>query len=654
MRGAYPPMTAPQGQPVSATLPGESEAASEKERIAYRDIYALFAKQAYEAASLRIREFERRYPQSGVLPQLNNIQGLIHLFNKQPMKAQHLFNKALQSNKDRRFRQFVLFNLGAALVETQSYVEALKALDEINPEVLDGATQIKFYYLRGLLKQRLNSPNEAILALLLGSRLLPPWDPANPPTEETKAPNQKLYEAEAELSLRQISDYSTLESFYRDNQSSTLAPQLLGRLAKVATETNRAAMAEVYVKTLLSQYPDTPQATQARELESTITKLTNVSGRTVGVLLPLTGKFSRFGTQCRQGVELGFGKNDTLVFEDSGDTPEQAIKALDSLVLDKKAVAVIGPLLSKGVEQVTARAQSLGVPLISLAQQAGVVGDYVFRATNTPAQQVDAIATYAVKELGLKKFAILYPKGKFGQEYADAFWDKIESLDGEIVGVEAYPSSETDFRSAVDKLAGLFYSDARYRELNDLAKKRQDAKITKRTRKTEELFALKPLVDFDAVFIPDEGRTVGQALPFFHYRDIDSAKFLGISAWNTPTLNEKLAAQGFETYFVDTFALDSPPVDYREFLAKYQQAYDSRPSAMEALAFDVGAMTASILRRNEGDLSRSQMRELLADTKNFPGATGRMSYLNGEFTRPLKVLSLTKHGITEVKKTSSR
>lgn len=153
---------------------------------------------------------------------------------------------------------------------------------------------------------------------------------------------------------------------------------------------------------------------------------------------------------------------------------------------------MIGPLLSKGMKQSTTRAQDLGVPLISLAQQKGATGEYVFRASVTPKQQVQEIARYATEQLGIKKFAIVYPKGKYGQEYADSFWDAVETSSAEVVGVESYPPQETDFRSVVDKLSGLFYPDARYRELGELARKRKEANVTKRTRKTEEFFALKP------------------------------------------------------------------------------------------------------------------------------------------------------------------
>src|SRR5207302_1342997 len=147
-----------------------------------------------------------------------------------------------------------------------------------------------------------------------------------------------------------------------------------------------------------------------------------------------------FGTKSLQGIELAFrifnsaepDSRITLVIEDTTDDPDQAIRALTKLVTKDHVIAVIGPLLSKGIDQITLRAQELGVPLISLSRHPGVQGDYVFQAGLTLRMQAREIARYAIETLGMKNFAIMSPKDKVGDETSRYFWDDIESLGGRI------------------------------------------------------------------------------------------------------------------------------------------------------------------------------------------------------------------------------
>src|SRR5262249_41889348 len=149
---------------------------------------------------------------------------------------------------------------------------------------------------------------------------------------------------------------------------------------------------------------------------------------------------------------------------------------------------------------------------------------------------------HAVQQLGIHKFAMIYPRDKVGEEISQYFWDEVEGMGAQVVGAETYAPGETDFRQAVDKLSGLYYSEARQRELDELAKKREQDKIKKRTRKTEAYFNLRPITDYEAVFIPDEPKVAGQIIPTFAYRDVDHVKFLGTSAWNSPEFPSRVQA----------------------------------------------------------------------------------------------------------------
>ena len=56
------------------------------------------------------------------------------------------------------------------------------------------------------------------------------------------------------------------------------------------------------------------------------------------------------------------------------------------------------------------------IPIITLSQQDNIpeVGDFVFRNFLTPRMQVSALVSYAINNLLVDRFAILYPREKYG------------------------------------------------------------------------------------------------------------------------------------------------------------------------------------------------------------------------------------------------
>jgi len=336
------------------------------------------------------------------------------------------------------------------------------------------------------------------------------------------------------------------------------------------------------------------------------------------------------------------------VIEDSGDDTDQTIAALERLANQYHVIAVIGPLLSRGIDQVTQRAQEIGIPLISLARasSAATSGNFVFQAGITLQMQAAQIAKYAVQKLGVTSFAEVYPREKIGVETANYFWDAISSLGGRMVGAESYTPGETDFRQVVDKLSGLYYTEARQKELDELAKEREKLHIRHRTRRTEQYFSLKPMVDYQAVFIPEETKATGQIIPTFAYRDVDSVKFLGTSAWNSDDLVSRAQKYAEGALFTDAFFADSPDLESHRFLDSFRATFNADPTSKEAIAFDAARIVEQALEK--GPSTRNDLKDKLEDVKDFQGVTGKISYTKGLFARDLKILTIHDGKIVEV------
>jgi branched-chain amino acid transport system substrate-binding protein len=653
--------TAVAGPITPGGAPGVSgESVSPAEEADYKDAYAAYSRGAYDQALTKLQGFTQSYPESTLSPQVENLQGLSYLLTKNPALAATHFKRALQESRSNpSFGQYLRYNLADAQFEAGQIETAQKTTDDIQVESMDKENRIKVHYLRARIDTKRGAHLESAREALTAGKLLMP---------SSGRDTRNAVSALLEQNLKAITDLAATEELFHAFEDSTLADQVLFRLGSqelLIPETKDKG--EAHLKSLMTRYPESVYYAQAAELthsspiiptEAGIPAVARdtgpVDGNAVGVLLPMKGKFAKFGARTLQGIELAFrifnnaepDSKITLVVEDSGEEADTTVRALNKLVTQHHVSAVIGPLLSKGIDQVTQRAEELGVPLISLSRHSGVQSDYIFQAGLTLKLQAREIARYATRKLGIKRFAIVYPRDKIGEESVQRFWDAVEAFGGTVTGVESYNSGETDFRQAVDRLSGLYFTDARSKEIESLARERETNKIKKRTRKTEKYYSLPPVVDYEAVFIPEEPKVAGQIIPTFAYRDVDHIKFLGTSAWNSPELPARAQNYAESAFFLDAFFPESQSPVTRKYVDRYKNTFNMDPSAMDALAYDAAHILETVMAKNPG-ASRGELRDKLKDIKNFPGVTGRITFQDGQFSRELKILTAKQGKIVE-------
>lgn len=616
-----------------------------REGTDYKAAYQAFTSAQYESAIQKLTAFEKRYPRSSQIAQARNLRGMSYLLSRRPQAAIQDFKNAYKSSNQASFRQYVLYNLASAEYESGNLDAGKTTLSQIQMDYIDRETQVKIHSLKSRILLKGNQFGEAAKEILELSMLLDETQPRN------------LFVTQLDQALQGMSDADALSGLFESYSNSPLADQVLFRLTQVEVQQGRIGPGEAHIQTFLERFAQSPKMNDVLDLQRTMRSQAQVSGLSVGALLPLSGKFAKYGQKSLQGIQLALGifnpdqqdSRITLVVEDAGDTPESAIRALNNLVFNHKVVGVIGPLTSKGIDQVAQRAQELGVPLISLAQQVPTSGNLDFFVPSALTAQVQAaeMARYAIEKLGLKKFAILHPKDKFGQQYSNAFWDAVENMGGKIVGVEGYVPNETDFRQPIDRMSGLYYQDARLREAQELTKVREEQQIKKKTRKNEKLFDLGPIVDYEAVYIPDEPKVIGQVLPTFAFRDVRGVKYLGSATWHSPELISR--AQNFAegSFFVDAWVPESGDPNIQRFLARYKSTYGSDPGMMEALAFDAAEIIQTVLARFPVN-SRSELRDKIRGIQNHAGVTGRISYHDGQLGRNLAVLTVRNGLMSQV------
>ena len=633
-------------------------AAAPVDSVQFKDIQTAFSQGRLAETEKKAEEFERAFTKSDFLAQVQNLNGLCKLQKRDWKGAISEFQKSVNLTPvTSPILPYLKYNLANAKFEAGEFEDAQQLLKTIDATQLDRDNQIKVYYLRARNDFSRKAYYDSARNCIQSAKL----------THSTLAQEQKnALTALFDRSLSLLTQSASLQELAVLAEESSLADRILLRLGKSELSEGKKDLAKKHFQMILSQYPDSTVYAEARALlsdETTGTPAisptpesvdTEVDSKKIGILLPLSGKFARFGSRALQGIELAFQifeanapKTYSLVVEDSGDDAESAATALSRLTHEHHVVGVIGPLLSKGIEKVTQKAQDLQIPLISLSRSTVTSGDYIFNAGISMKAQTREIAQYAVKKLGIRRFAILYPRDKAGEESMNRFWDSVDELGGEILGVESYVPGETDFRQSIDRLSGRFYSEAREREILALAKDRDLKKIKKKTRKNEQFFTLPPIVDYEAVFIPEDPRIAGQILPTFAYRDVDAVRFLGTSAWNSPELAERALNSAEHAYFVDLFLASSTQPSSKKYCEKFEASFQQEPSAIDALAFDAGKAMVRALAQVAENNPRRSLKEALQQTKDLPGATGKMTYLDGVLSRPLKILTIKSGQIVE-------
>lgn len=366
--------------------------------------------------------------------------------------------------------------------------------------------------------------------------------------------------------------------------------------------------------------------------------------RSIGVLLPLTGRYGTFGDLVRRGMELAVEEHNAkyppveFLFRDAGTEPEENARLVSQLANQDRVMAIAGPLTGNAAVAAAARAQQERVPLLALSQREGLpeTGEYIFRNSLTSQQQIAALVRQAVEVQGLRTFAILAPENYLGREMADLFTVAIEQAGARVVARQSYADTASDFRRQIKLLKG---------ENPDLPD------VDERPLRNGSDKGVKPPpapLPFAAVFLPDEAARVALVAPQLAFYGVEGVQLLGINTWNSAEL-VKLSGRFVEgAIFPDGFFRDSPSPTVQTFVYRYSKKYQEEPSILEAQGYDAAAILLSFIERSEVR-SREGLRIALSQLRNYPGLTGSTSFTaSGEADKVLYLLQVKNGNIVQL------
>jgi ABC-type branched-subunit amino acid transport system substrate-binding protein len=258
---------------------------------------------------------------------------------------------------------------------------------------------------------------------------------------------------------------------------------------------------------------------------------------------------------------------------------------------------------------------------------------------------VELLVEHAMGELAAHRFGILYPRDAYGRGLRSLFWEAVEARGGEIVAVASYEPSATDFGGPIRSLLGYDLLTpaekqvlAKREEMESKARRLPPAQGAKLVAEARALTGpdgapLPPILDFDALFIPESHEKVVLIAPQLAFHDARGIRLLGTGSWNHPDLvaigRNHVDGARFTAGF---FAESTLPIVQR-FAAAYEEAYAAPPVDLAAQGYDAANLLLVQLAR--GFATREAALEGLALLEAQPGVTGVLSLAGGSRKRPL-------------------
>ncbi len=436
-----------------------------------------------------------------------------------------------------------------------------------------------------------------------------------------------------------------LEKLAGYGEGTVFAPEIHYRLARIYLERDEIEKAREATLSLVRSTQDQFWVLLGRQILERIQGEMSVRRGVIGCLLPLSGPFAIYGEEVLNGIQLGMGTSGgwdgpikELVVKDTKGKPEDALAGLEELVKEEKVMAIIGPLSSRTAVATAKGAQTLGVPMIALTQKEGVVeeGDMVFRNFLTPSQEVKGLLDTAIGEMGIKRFAILYPENNYGRYLTDLFWDGTDRMGARVTAVESYDPGDTDFADQIKKITGL-YGPRPESVLRRLEEERPpEAEESELSPDSPE-----PIVDFEAIFIPDNYQRVAMIAPQLVFHDVVDVVLLGTSLWQSPKLLEIAGDYIQGAIFPSGFVENSPEPGAMAFVERYRENFDSAPGVLAATGYDTVRLLKEVM--SEQDIrTRSDLQKALLTRADFRGVTGPTSFdLQGEVSKKPLLLTIS-------------
>ncbi len=318
----------------------------------------------------------------------------------------------------------------------------------------------------------------------------------------------------------------------------------------------------------------------------------------IGLSIPMTGQFSDYGRDIKEGVELGLkwindaggidGRPIELIVGDSEGSSKKSKRLARKFTADKRIVAEIGDFSSScsmAAQPIYQRAGMVQFSPTSSHPSFTSASTFSFSVSGTSEGQNIAIARMVAEKLHKKKIAVLYLNNDWGVVEQNFFVEEAKRLGADIVALEGYLKGTTDFTAILRKLRSsdpeLLYLCSLYSSGALISKQRQQ-------------------LGWNNVAVMGAG-------------PLHSQKLLEVGGDAVENL-----------YTSSSFFTKSARPEVRKFVTGYEKRYNRTPNLFAAQSYDTINLLAEAIR--QGGTGRRAIRDELAKIRDFSGAIGKISF----------------------------
>ncbi|HEY8994337.1 MAG TPA: ABC transporter substrate-binding protein [Lacunisphaera sp.] len=319
----------------------------------------------------------------------------------------------------------------------------------------------------------------------------------------------------------------------------------------------------------------------------------------IGQYGAFTGKEAAFGLASRKGVILAveevnaagglLGRKVELLTEDNQSKAGESATIAKKFVSRDKVVAVLGGNPSSNSLEAAPVYQNAKIPMIAISStnpRVTETGNFIFRVCFIDPFQGAVLAKFARDTLHASRAGLLTSvNNAYSVGISKVFRERFTAAGGTIAAEQKHSEGDKDFRAQLTALknAGV---DAIFHSGNYT----------------------------EGALICIQARQLGLDVPIF-----------GGDAWEAPQLIE-IGGRAVEgTYYSTHASPDSTALAMQHFIAKFRARWDGEtPDSIAALGYDAALLLFDALKR-AGTTDSAALRDAIATTRDFSGATGRIT-----------------------------
>ena len=338
----------------------------------------------------------------------------------------------------------------------------------------------------------------------------------------------------------------------------------------------------------------------------------------IGFVGPMTGDAAQYGKLMSQAVKLAAdeknaaggigGKKISVVVEDDEAKVDKGNAAIKKLTGVDKIYGLVGAVFSSVSLAIAPKAEATKTIMISPSsthKDLPKKGRYIFRTIMSDSVQAEVFAKYVAQVAQIKTVAVLYIKNDYSQGLAEDFKTVYEKEGGKVIAMETGIQGDKDFKTQLTKIKGL-----------------------------------KP----EALYIPNYVAEMAQILEQANQLGL-KAKILSADGYSNPEIF-KLAGKLADGVVFSNTESDNAAVS-EKFKADYMKKWGKEPDAFSFNSYDAANIlinaiekvynASSDAEKREWKLDREKILAEVAATKNYPGVSGMITFINNDVAKNIGI-----------------